>query len=290
MSDSRSRRRRSAALFLAALLGVWLGASRAAAHDIPDEIHLHGFVKPEGDRVHFLVRIPLTLLLNIDLPKRGPGFIDLAYVDERLGAAMAAAGKDLVLFENGVRLTPLGGRARISLPSDRSFETYEKALALIAGSPLPKSTDVFWNQGYFDAHLEYPIRSARSDFAFHLRVAPGLGPRLKMALRFLTPDGNTRAYLLTGGTARTALDPRWHQAARVFVKAGFLHILEGLDHLLFLLCLVIPFRLFTFGLLAVVTSFTVAHSITLIAASLGAAPAGEWFPPLVETLIAASIV
>ena len=43
-------------------------------------------------------------------------------------------------------------------------------------------------------------------------------------------------------------------------------------------------------LLAVVTSFTVAHSITLIASALGIAPGALWFPPLIETLIALSIV
>ena len=41
---------------------------------------------------------------------------------------------------------------------------------------------------------------------------------------------------------------------------------------------------------AVVTAFTVAHSITLIASAYGMAPDVLWFPPLVETLIAASIV
>jgi HupE / UreJ protein len=43
-------------------------------------------------------------------------------------------------------------------------------------------------------------------------------------------------------------------------------------------------------LLPIVTSFTVAHSITLIASTYGLVPQGEWFPPLVEMLIAASIV
>ena len=38
------------------------------------------------------------------------------------------------------------------------------------------------------------------------------------------------------------------------------------------------------------TSFTVAHSITLIASAYGVAPDVGWFPPLVETLIALSIV
>jgi hypothetical protein len=39
-----------------------------------------------------------------------------------------------------------------------------------------------------------------------------------------------------------------------------------------------------------VTSFTVAHSITLAASALGFAPGALWFPPLVELLVAASIV
>ena len=40
----------------------------------------------------------------------------------------------------------------------------------------------------------------------------------------------------------------------------------------------------------IVTSFTVAHSITLIASAMDFAPGALWFPPLIETLIAASIV
>ena len=40
----------------------------------------------------------------------------------------------------------------------------------------------------------------------------------------------------------------------------------------------------------VVTAFTIAHSITLIGSAFGLAPDALWFPPLVETLIAASIV
>jgi hypothetical protein len=86
------------------------------------------------------------------------------------------------------------------------------------------------------------------------------------------------------------LDPRWHQAAWAFVKFGFAHILDGVDHLLFLLCLVMPFRRIGWTLVAVITSFTVAHSITLIAAAYGMVPRGAWFPPLVEALIAASII
>jgi hypothetical protein len=277
------------ALLLAVVLGVVV-STPAAAHDIPDEIVLRGFVKPEGDQLHFLVRVPLVMLLSMNLPKRGPGYLDLPQIDERLQAAAAATAKEIELYENGVRLTPGRTAARISQPSDKSFETYANALANIAGPKLPDTTDVFWNQGYFDAHLEYPIRSERSDFSLDMRLAPGLRGRLKLIVRFLPPDGPTRAYELHGGAGHVMLDPRWHQAAWAFVKFGFSHILDGVDHLLFLLCLVMPFRRVGWTLVAVVTSFTVAHSITLIAAAHGIVPRGAWFPPLVEALIAASII
>ena len=55
------------------------------------------------------------------------------------------------------------------------------------------------------------------------------------------------------------------------------------------MCLVIPFRRLG-ALIVIVTSFTVAHSVTLIASAYDMAPSALWFPPLVETLIAASIV
>src|SRR5262245_63625696 len=85
------------------------------------------------------------------------------------------------------------------------------------------------------------------------------------------------------------LDPSGFQAAVRFVGLGFRHILDGTDHLLFLLCLVIPVRRLR-SLVLVVTSFTLAHSITLIASAFDVAPGALWFPPLVETLIAVSIV
>ena len=50
-----------------------------------------------------------------------------------------------------------------------------------------------------------------------------------------------------------------------------------------------PFRRFR-PLVAVITAFTVAHSITLIASAYDLAPDALWFPPLIETLIATSIV
>jgi hypothetical protein len=177
---------------------------------------------------------------------------------------------------------------RASLESDKSFASYETALAHISGPRLPDSTQVAWDQTMLDAWLEYPIQSDRSQFS----IRPGverLGVRTLTVLRFLPPDGAIRAFEFEGDPGLIRLDPRWYQASLRFVQAGFLHILDGTDHLLFLLCLVIPFRQFR-QLLLIVTSFTVAHSFTLIASAYGLGPDALWFPPLIETLIAMSIL
>jgi hypothetical protein len=70
-----------------------------------------------------------------------------------------------------------------------------------------------------------------------------------------------------------------------FLRLGLHHILTGYDHLLFLAGLLVACRRLAM-MLALVTSFTVGHSITLVLADLDlvAAPGG-----VVEPLIAASI-
>jgi hypothetical protein len=273
---------------LAAL--VFALSSPAAAHDIPSDVTVQAFLKPEGRRLHLLVRAPLDAMRDVRYPTRGPGYLDLARVEASLREAAGVWIADEVeLYEDDVHLSaPRIVTARVSLPSDRSFGTYEEAVAHLTAAPLPNETELHWSQGVLDVWLEYAIRSEGSRFSIH----PGLGrlgSRVITVLRFLPPGGAVRAFELSGDTGVVPLDPRWHQAALRFVALGFRHILDGTDHLLFLLCLVIPFRRLR-ALVLVVTSFTVAHSITLIASAFGVAPDALWFPPLVETLIAASIV
>jgi hypothetical protein len=147
---------------------------------------------------------------------------------------------------------------------------------------------VSWTTGLLDVLFEVPIASDRSQLSIRPRFAR-LGVRTVTVLRFVTPAGNVRAFQFSSDPGVVRLDPRWHQAALGFVRLGFVHILDGTDHLLFLFCLVIPFRRFR-ALIPIVTAFTVAHSVTLIASAYDMAPDTLWFPPLIETLIAVSIV
>jgi len=278
--------RAGAILFLAA---VFL-AGAARAHDIPDEVRVQAFLKPEGRALFLLARVPLKAMRDVDVPRRSGGFLDFERVDSALReAATLWLGDEIELYEDGVRLgKPRVLEARVALESDRSFASYEQALASFSAPRLRNDTELFWTQGLLDVLLEYPIRSDRSEFSIRPRLER-LGIRVNTVLRFIPPQGEVRAFDLHGDPGLVRLDPRWYQAAFSFVGSGFMHILEGPDHLLFLLLLVVPFRRFL-PLAAIVTAFTVAHSVTLIATALGHGPDALWFPPLIETLIAASIL
>jgi hypothetical protein len=277
-----------AALLTAVFLVLLPG--KVSAHDIPNDVAIHAFLKPEANRLYLLVRVPMRALRDVEFPKRGSGFLDIAKADSatRDAATLWVAGS-FEVYENDARLpNPAITAIRVSLPSDRSFESYEQAAGHLKSEPLSESTELVWDQGVLDVALEYPIQSDQSQFSIRPLVAR-LGLRVLTVLRFLPPNSDVRPFEFGGDPGLIHLDPRWHQAALRFVKLGFTHILDGVDHLLFLLLLVIPFRNFR-SLVLIVTSFTVAHSVALFAAAYRLVPDSLWFPPLVEALIAISIV
>ncbi|HEU4385753.1 MAG TPA: HupE/UreJ family protein [Anaeromyxobacteraceae bacterium] len=264
-----------------------LAAGGARAHEFKLESAMTGFVKVEPTRLHLVVRLPLHVLGTVRFPLNGRE-IDLSRADPAVGQVLSALGGAVTLWEEGRILVPASARGRLALPSDRSFDRYQDAVAAVA-SPPPPGTVIYADQGYLDAHLVYPIASAASRFSIQTAVAPELRDSLKFAVRFLPPGEPGRAMVITSRSGRVSLDPAWYQAAGGFVVLGIAHILTGIDHLLFLLCLVIPLARFR-AVLPIVTAFTVAHSFTLIGAAYGLSPGGAWFPPFVETAIAASIV
>ncbi len=240
--------------------------------------------------MHVVLRVPLEAMRDIEFPLRALGYLDIPKSKPLLRQAATTWLADyLTLYEGDTPLdAPRISAVRVSLPSDRSFVTYEGALQHLRAPALDSSVDLPWAQAMLDVSLEYAIASDRSDFSLHPSLAH-LGVTTSTSLRFLPPGGAERAFRYDGDPGLVRLDPRWYQAAFTFVRLGFTHILDGFDHLLFVLCLVIPIRRIR-PLIAVVTAFTVAHSITLAASALGLAPDALWFPPLIEVLVAISIV
>ncbi len=272
-------------------IGLLLGvAVPARAHEVPARVAVQVIARAEAQRLRLAVRVPLESVRDLEIPLLRGTYLDIARLTPQLGeAATIWIAGYLELYEGARRLpSPTIAATRIVLPSDRSFESFDLAVANATAAPLANDVELPWRQAMLDVVLDYPITSPESRFSMRPLLAH-LGVSTTTVMRWVAPDGSVRAYEYTGNPGLVRLDPGVLQAAWQFVSLGFAHILGGLDHLLFLLCLVLPFRRLR-PLVAVVTAFTAAHSLTLVASALGMAPTAAWFPPLIEFLIAASIV
>ena len=132
-----------------------------------------------------------------------------------------------------------------------------------------------------------------AELARSLTVRSSVPARLARGHRELLtvrgPDGALLAERMLDdrdGTVNLTMAPRGSALASQFFALGLRHILAGYDHLAFLAAVLLGVRRLT-SVVKTVTSFTVAHSLTLALAVLGFVrlPAA-----IVEPLIAASIV
>src|SRR5581483_10730060 len=241
-----------------------LSVSPAFAHNIPVDSLVQAYMKPQGHVLQVLMRMPLKSYADGDYYHHADGSVDLARVDGPLRtAAQVALFENLKGCENGRQLPafPHNVAVRMALDEDRSFATYDQAMAEMKRPPLAAQGGVYWEQAKLDVWFEYPIQSEQSNFSIHAAF-DRLAVHETTSLQFISPNGITRAYDLAGDAGLVSMDPSWVNAATRFVSMGFHHILEGIDHLLFLFALIIPFRRIR-PLIPVVTAFTIAHSITL---------------------------
>jgi hydrogenase/urease accessory protein HupE len=96
------------------------------------------------------------------------------------------------------------------------------------------------------------------------------GLQIDVLLRVKLADGTNHSVILRPTSPSTVIpaQPSSAQMAWSYFVIGIQHILEGVDHLLFILGLLLIVRS-TSMLLKTVTAFTLAHSITLAIATLG---------------------
>jgi HupE / UreJ protein len=269
-------------------------AGAAYAHDIPADVTVQLFVKPDGQALRVMVRVPLQAMRDMDYPKphdaRNADLLDLAHAEPTLrDAATLWIADYLDLYENGTLLpAPRVVSVRAALQSDKSFASYDDALAHLAAPGLPVDTEFFWSQGLLDVQFEYPIASEQSRFSIAPRLAR-LGIRTLTVLRFLPPAGGVRSFEFVGDPGLVPLEPLWRETVVRFLELGCARLIDSADQLLFVVVLVAPFRRIR-SIVALMAAFIVAQSLALVAADLGIAPDALWFPPLVDTLIAASII
>lgn len=273
------------------LLGFCCGP--ALAHEIPEDVEIRVLLLKDDAGVRVAIQAPLDAMRDFDFATRGPGYLDLERIQPQLeDAAVLWLLENLEVYSDDEALSPprLDG-VRVALPSDQSFTDPERAFGAILNDRLPSATNLYWEQALLEAALTFPLPASGSADPGRLAVEPTfarLGLNTITRIRYPGEDGLLRTMSLPGNPGRVSLNPGPLEVLGRFLALGFEHVLDGTDHLLFVLALVIPLLLIR-PLIVVVTAFTLAHSLTLGASMLGMVPAGLWFPPLVELLIAASI-
>jgi hypothetical protein len=280
---------RRALLVIAAACSLLCQPALTLAHDLPGKLTILMFVKPQGERLNVVLRVPMEALTEIQFPLRGQGYLDLEQADPALlDAAKMYVTENMRFFANGEEL--VGAQVatmRVAHAGDKSFVEYDTAVAHINGPKQTNAEEIYWKQAFLDLLVTYPNVSPAAKFSLDPNLER-LGMETHTVLRFLPPNSPERAFNYIGDPGLIQLQPSWWYAFSRFVALGFEHILEGIDHLLFLFCLVIPARSVR-SLVPVITAFTIAHSITLISSAFGFTPSALWFPSLIETLIALSV-
>ena len=116
---------------LAAAIAVLasIAAPDAGAHEIPADVRLNALIRPAGNRLELLIRVPMAALIEVEFPLRG-NYLDMAKVDQALrSAAKLYLTDNITVYENDVALPPRVADLRVSLPSDKSFAAFETARA-----------------------------------------------------------------------------------------------------------------------------------------------------------------
>ena len=315
-SARRGALRPAFAFLVAAASGVAVLAAfsaTASAHFLLN-VNIRVFhVVHERDRIRLLVRLPMPYLVadklgaeaadgtRVPAPFTTNRFEDgtlVHYLDaetfrsapEGLGAILS---QGLVLEAGAAVLEADIGRVR-AYPASRQapFALLGEAEAALAGPAYPQEFEVTYvGDTIVDAELIYPTGRRVGRYSLRSILDPGLPGQEETANLIL--DHATEPplifrvrglMLLPVEVSHSPLDAAW-----TFTQEGVRHILEGLDHVLFVLCLVLGAA--TLGTLAWrVTGFTIGHSVTLTLGFFGYVPAGAWFIPFVETGIALSIL
>ena len=238
------------------LLAAALAAGAAQAHQArlsSGALHL------EGGRVHAVLRFAAKDL-------RAAGLLDETAAPGLAAALAGPAGAELLAGTVGRLELRTSGPCALTTGATASAED-EDGLALRAEFSCPLPADrLVGTAAYLD------------------RLGPSHTELLQV---FIESDGPHDRVLQAAapGFSVVPLQAAASAAARFFLL-GIEHIFTGLDHIAFLIALLLLGGGFV-NLVKVVTSFTVAHSATLGLAALGVLVLS---PRIVEPLIAASIV
>ncbi len=161
------------------------------------------------------------------------------------------------------------GTERVRVEAE-AVELFDSGIDLRLFIPAVSLAETFSVESELGAHLNVIDRLANI-----LQVHDGSGE----SVTYSSVGPLKQAFTVEGGALVALLGQ---------LQSGFMHILIGLDHVLFVLLIALASKGWM-QTLQRATAFTLGHSVTLALGVIGHVPAGGWFIPLIETLIALTI-
>ncbi|GAB1263556.1 HupE/UreJ family protein [Aurantivibrio infirmus] len=229
---------------------------------------------------------------------RGDWYVALQDLELVLGLDMNQDGK-ITWGEFQIRQSLVSSYASANIKASSASGACDVEIGRPALSQL---TDAVYSQ--VPLQILCSEGEAIQSMSYSALFAEDLSHRAIVKLNPGSSNGNTGdvlVYVMSPDKQLINIDQHYAQgisSSLEMLRQGVIHILEGYDHLLFLLALLIPLTLVKgvwktgkreviFNLCKVITAFTVGHSITLVLATLfNVRPSIA----IVETLIAASVI
>ncbi len=221
-------------------------------------------------------------------------YVDVAQLKQSTDGLALLAGQGLILSVDGKTVNMESDRVNIYRNGTQpDFATLDDARQAFQGKQTFAAfeQDIYVGDTTVDALLRYTSQDAVYQYALSSSLNPGLPDQDETANLVLDySPGGVQVFRARGLLQEPVVVTRsLFDAVVTFIKEGVIHILEGLDHVLFVICLVLG-AMHLRPLFWRVTGFTVGHSITLSLGFYGFVPSGAWFVPAVETGIALSII
>lgn len=290
---------------------IWAAAAQAQAHFThfePRIIH----VSAQQGGVQLLLRMPLPLLLLDEDWQGGDSAqavpftrrervgdqwryrIDRADFEQRFAEFEQRVLAGYSLHREGQRVEGLSLTHVHIFNSDqrKPFSTLATAEAALSGGRLNLDAEAIELFGSgIDLRLFIPATALTGSFT----IASDLGIRLKAIERLANilqvhnGRGESTTFSSIGALHTNFAADADSLAFIGQLKSGVIHILAGLDHLLFVLLIAIASKHWL-QTLQRATAFTLGHSVTLALGVMGYFPVANWFIPLIETLIACTIL
>jgi hypothetical protein len=241
---------------LAPLAAGLLLATTLGAHDISDQI-VDVLVRPDGNRLTVRLHLPVAVLGYAKLPRLADGTLNTAVLDGPLRIVAADIARNL------------------------DIQQADRTLAASAASATAGA-----DRTSVDVDLRYAIQPGVSGFSARLNTFPPIEQPIRTNVRFESSDHES-LLSVTGAPMRIVFDPGALEAGQQFVTRGLRAVLDGGDHLLFLLGLLIPVRRARM-VATLVGAMIAAQAVATSIAVTWPAPVAAALPAL--AMIAASVV